>query len=141
MVGGQSDPYTAGIDYLDDTRDRVAEEPIGSSTTPWQFTTDLRLDKSFKIGPLDANVFVMITNLFNRKNIVNVYEFTGSAEDDGFLTDPVRSGTTIANNGGQDYIDMYTAINLVNTQAYWDRLQREIYGNPRQINFGIRLSF
>jgi outer membrane receptor protein involved in Fe transport len=141
MVGGQSDPYTAGIDYLDDTRDRVAEEPIGSSTTPWQFTTDLRLDKSFKIGPLDANVFVMVTNLFNRKNIVNVYEFTGSAEDDGFLTDPVRSGTTIANNGGQDYIDMYTAINLVNTQAYWDRLQREIYGNPRQINFGIRLSF
>jgi len=141
MVGGQADPYTAGIDYLDDTRDRVAEEPIGASTTPWQFTTDLRLDKSFKIGGLDANVFVMVTNLFNRKNVVNVYEFTGSAEDDGFLTDPIRSQTTIDAYGDQDYIDMYTAINLVNTQAYWDRLQREIYGNPRQINFGIRLSF
>ena len=141
MVGGQADPYTAGIDYLDDTRDRVAEEPIGASTTPWQFTTDLRLDKSFKLGSLDATVFVMVTNLFNRKNVVNVYEFTGSAEDDGFLSDPIRSATTIENNGRQDYIDMYTAINLVNTQAYWDKLQREIYGNPRQINFGIRLSF
>jgi len=140
-VGGQSDPYTAGIDYMDDTRDRMALEPIGSSTTPWQFTTDLRLDKSFKLGALDANVFVMVTNLFNRKNVVNVYEFTGNAEDDGFLTDPVRSGTTIANNGGQDYIDMYTAINLVNGQAYWESIQRELYGNPRQINLGVRLSF
>lgn len=141
MVGGQSDPYTAGIDYMDDTRDRVAEEPIGASTTPWQFTADLRLDKSFKLGGLDANVYVMVTNLFNRKNVVNVYEFTGNAEDDGFLTDPVRSQTTIDNNGGQDYIDMYTAINLVNGQAYWDSINRELYGNPRQINFGVRLSF
>ena len=140
-VGGQSDPYTAGIDYMDDTRDRVALEPIGASTTPWQFTTDLRLDKSFMIGSLDANVFVMVTNLFNRKNVVNVYEFTGNAEDDGFLTDPVRSTTTIANNGGQDYVDMYTAINLVNGQAYWDSINRELFGNPRQINFGVRLSF
>jgi outer membrane receptor protein involved in Fe transport len=140
-VGGQSDPYTAGIDYMDDTRDRIALEPIGASTTPWQFTTDLRLDKSFMIGSLDANVFVMVTNLFNRKNIVNVYEFTGNAEDDGFLSDPVRSATTIANNGEQDYIDMYTAINLVNGQAYWDSISRELFGNPRQITFGVRLSF
>lgn len=140
-IGGQSDPYTAGIDYMDDTRDRVALEPLGSSKTPWQFNTDLRLDKSLKIGGFDANVFVTVTNLFNRKNVVNVYEFTGNAEDDGFLTDPVRSTTTIANNGGQDYIDMYTAINLVNGQAYWDSVGRELYGNPRQISFGVRLSF
>ncbi|MEA2076551.1 MAG: TonB-dependent receptor [Candidatus Marinimicrobia bacterium] len=139
--GGQSDPYTAGIDYMDDTRDRQTLEPLGSSTTPWQFTTDLRLDKSFKFGSLDANVFVTVTNLFNRKNVVNVYEFTGNAEDDGYLTDPVRSGTTIANNGGQDYIDMYTAINLVNGQAYWDNIAKELYSNPRQIKFGIRLAF
>lgn len=140
-VGGQTDPYTAGIDYMHDTRSRVALEPIGSSTTPWQFTTDLRLDKSFILGSLNANVFVTVTNLFNRKNIVNVYEFTGSAENDGYLVDPVRSATTIANFGGQDYIDMYTAINLVNGQAYWDQIGRELYGNPRQINFGVRLTF
>ena len=141
LVGGQAEPYTAGVDYMDDTRNRLALEPVGSSTTPWQFTTDLRLDKSFKLGGLDANVFVMVTNLFNRKNVVNVYELTGNAEDDGFLTDPIRSATTIATSGDQDYIDMYTAINLVNGQAYWDSVERELYGNPRQINFGVRLSF
>ncbi|MCK4529656.1 MAG: TonB-dependent receptor, partial [Candidatus Marinimicrobia bacterium] len=141
FAGGQTDPYTAGIDYMHDTRSRVALEPVGSSMTPWQFYTDLRVDKSFKFGGLDANVFVTVTNLFNRKNVVNVYEFTGNAEDDGYLVDPVRSGTTIDNNGGQDYIDMYTAINLVNSQSYWDQIGRELYGNPRQINFGVRLAF
>ncbi|MCF7832531.1 MAG: TonB-dependent receptor [Candidatus Marinimicrobia bacterium] len=145
LVGGQSDPYTAGIDYMDDTRSRIALEPVGSSTTPWQFTTDLRVDKSFKLGSFDANLFVMVTNLFNRKNVVNVYELTGNAEDDGYLSNSVRSQTTIDNYGGQEYIDMYTAINLVNGQAYWDRLSyahnSELYGDPRQISVGVRLSF
>lgn len=141
LVGGQTDPYVAGVDYMYDTRNRIAEEPIGASKTPWQFYTDLRVDKTFKLGGLNANVFMTVTNLFNRKNVVNVYEFTGNAEDDGFLTDPVRSETIIANNGGQDYVDMYTAINLVNGQAYWEHVGRELYGNPRQINVGVRLSF
>lgn len=141
LIGGQSDPYTAGIDYMQDTRNRIAREPIGSSKTPWQFYTDLRLDKSFILGGFKANVFVMVTNLFNRKNVVNVYEFTGNAYDDGYLTDPVRSDPNKNAYGGQDYVDMYTAINLVNGQAYWDNVGRELYCNPRQINFGIRLSF
>lgn len=140
-VGGQADPYTAGIDYMQDTRSRIAVEPLGSSKTPWQFYADLRVDKSFILGGMNANVFVTVTNLFNRKNVINVYELTGNAADDGFLSDPVRSGANVANNGGDEYIDMYTAINLVNGQAYWDRIGRELYGTPRQINVGFRLSF
>ncbi len=140
-VGGQSDPYTAGIDYMQDTRDRIAAEPIGSSQTPWIYYTDLRLDKSFDIGRIRGMVYVMVNNLFNRKNVVNVYEKTGSASDDGFLSDPTYSATTIAANGGQQYIDMYTAINLNNAQAYWDNIAREIYGEPRQIFFGVKFDF
>jgi hypothetical protein len=73
--------------------------------------------------------------------VVNVYEKTGSASDDGFLSDPTYSATTIAANGGQQYIDMYTAINLNNAQAYWDNIAREIYGEPRQIFFGVKFDF
>jgi outer membrane receptor protein involved in Fe transport len=140
-VGGQSDPYTAGIDYMLDTRDRIAAEPIGSSTTPWTYYTDLRLDKSFDISRFRGTVYILVNNLFNRKNVVNVYEKTGSAEDDGFLSDPIYSATTIAANGGQQYIDMYTAINLKNAQAYWDNINKEIYGEPRQIFFGVKFEF
>ncbi len=140
-IGGQADPYTAGIDYMDDTRTRHALEPVGSSTTPWTLTTDLRLDKSFDIGRFRATAYVIVNNLFNAKNVLNVYEMTGSAEDDGFLTDPERSGKTISAYGGQNYIDMYRAINLKNGQAYWNSIGRQLYGTPRQIHFGIKFMF
>lgn len=140
-IGGQADPYTAGIDYMDDTRTRHALEPVGASTTPWTFTTDLRLDKSFDIGRFKATAYVIVNNIFNTQNILNVYESTGSAEDDGFLSDPERSQATVSAYGGQDYIDMYRAINLENGQAYWDSIVRELYGTPRQIHFGVKFMF
>ncbi len=46
--GGQADPYTAGTDYMQDTRSREAVEPMGASTTPWNYNIDLRLDKSIQ---------------------------------------------------------------------------------------------
>lgn len=140
-IGGQTDPYTAGIDYMQDTRDRLAAEPIGSSMTPWTFYTDLRLDKTFEVMNVRLTAYVLVNNLFNRKNVINVYEKTGSAEDDGFLSQPNYSATTIATNGGQQYIDLYNAINLTNGQAYWANIGRELYGNPRQIFFGVKLNF
>ncbi|MBN2279273.1 MAG: TonB-dependent receptor [Candidatus Marinimicrobia bacterium] len=140
-IGGQADPYTAGIDYMDDTRTRHALEPVGSSTTPWTFTTDLRLDKSFDIGRFKATAYIIVNNLFNKKNVLNVYESTGSADNDGFLSDLERSQSTINSYGGQNYIDMYRAINLKNGQAYWNSIGRQLWDNPRQIHFGIKFSF
>ena len=140
-LGGQADPYTAGIDYMDDTRTRHALESVGSSGTPWTFTTDVKLDKTFNIGRFRATGYVIVNNIFNRKNVINVYEMTGSAEDDGYLSDPERSQTTINNYGGQNYIDMYRAINLTNGQSYWNSIGRELYGTPRQIHLGIKFMF
>ena len=140
-IGGQTDPYTAGIDYMFDTRDRLAAEPIGSSTTPWTFYTDLRLDKAFQIMNFRITAYVLVNNLFNRQNVINVFEKTGNAEDDGFLSQPNYSATTISANGGQEYIDLYSAINLANGQAYWDSIGRELWANPRQIFFGLKFDF
>ena len=138
--GGQVDPYSAGVDYMLDTRWRQAMEAVGSSITPWTFNADLRLDKSFYIGPVKATAYVIVNNLFNRKNTINVYQRTGNAEDDGYLSDPNYSQTAINANNGQQYIDMYTAINLVNGQSYWYRVG-DLYGTPRQIFFGIKIAF
>ncbi len=140
-AGGQSDPYTAGVDYMYDTRARVAAEPLGSSTTPWTFNTDLKLDKSFDIAKVRCTAYLIVTNLFNRKNVINVYEKTGSASDDGFLSDADISAATVANNGGREYIDLYRAINLENGQAYWDEVGKQLYSHPRQIFFGVKFSF
>ncbi len=139
--GGQTNPYTAGVDYMFDTRSRVALEPLNRSVTPWTYLLDLRLDKSFNVyNNLNATVYVRVNNLLNTKNVINVFQKTGSAEDDGFLSDPSVSGATVQRLG-QTYVDMYKAINLVDGGAYRSQLGRELYGTPRMIFFGIRLSY
>ncbi|RMG67420.1 MAG: hypothetical protein D6715_04850 [Calditrichaeota bacterium] len=142
LPGGQVDPFTAGTDYMLDTRTRKALEPVNSSRTPWIFNVDLRVDKTFTIqGFADVTLYSRVTNLFNNKNVINVYEATGSADDDGFLSDRSRSQATIDAFGGDQYIAMYRAINLENGQAYWTQLGRQLYGHPRQILFGIKINY
>jgi len=140
--GGQVNAYSAGVDYMNDTRSREALEPINDSQTPWTSRIDLRFDKSFKImDMLQAMVYVRVTNLLDTKNVINVFQYSGSAQDDGFINDPVRAKAFINGNGGQDYIDMYRTINLTNGQAYWDQVGLQLLGTPRQIWLGIKLIY
>lgn len=140
---GQVSPYDAGVDYMLDTRVRTAKEPMNSSTTPWNYTVDLRLDKTFKItGKLGATVYMRVQNLFNTKNVINVYQLTGSADDDGFISNPELSSSFVnAPNRGEQYVALYHAINTVNGQAYWDSLGLQLWGHPRQIFFGLKLMY
>jgi hypothetical protein len=139
--GGQVNAYDAAVDYMLDTRSREAREPINSSSTPWVFNTDLRLDKSFDVTEeISATLYMRVTNLFNSKNPINVYQATGSASDDGHLANPDYSAAWI-DTYGADYVDMYKAINQENGQAYLDFLGQELYSQPRQILFGIKLVY
>ncbi len=142
LVGGQADPYTAGTDYMADTRSRKAREALGASTTPWNFLTDLRIDKAFNLtDKLRATLYMRVQNFFNSKNVINVFPNTGSADDDGFISNRAISQATIDANGGEEYVQLYRAINLENGQAYWDATGNELYGSPRQIFFGIKLNY
>jgi hypothetical protein len=139
--GGQADPYTAGTDYMFDTRSREALESINASTTPWNFNVDLRLDKTFEIyDQLMATAYIRVTNLFNTKNVVNVFQTTGTANDDGYISNPILY-ETFFNAYGAEYLDLYKAMNIDNGQAYLDQTGRELYGTPRQIFLGLKLSY
>jgi hypothetical protein len=144
-AGGQSGAYDSGVDYMNDTRSRQAIIPINSAITPWQFNMDLRLDKTFKVyDKLQATVYMRVLNLLNNKNIENIFQVTGSAEDDGWISGVIsqdRFNSIKNGNGGEDYVNMYRAINLENGQAYWDILGLQLYNNPRQIFFGIKLTY
>ncbi len=75
---------------------------INGSNTPWQFQCDLRIDKTFMFNmnknakdkdgnaksakPGYLTVYLDIQNLFNFKNVISVYDYTGNAEDDGYLS-------------------------------------------------------
>jgi outer membrane receptor protein involved in Fe transport len=83
-------PYTAKL---------VADKLGGSGTIgdingarlPWKYNFDLRIDKSFNItkkenSNLAFNLFLRVQNVLNTANVLGVYSYSGSADDDGYLS-------------------------------------------------------
>jgi outer membrane receptor protein involved in Fe transport len=56
---------------------------VNSARKPWSLNTDMRVTKELKVLGLGAQIAWEVTNLFNRKNVVDVYSYTGSPIDDG----------------------------------------------------------
>lgn len=144
-------PFTTGkggADLEGDARDRSPVEALNNSTTPWVFQFDLRLDKTINLfNKLNANIYVYVINVFDTKNIENVFLRTGSTTDDGYLSDPALGGKLIETNG-PEYAALYRAINI----DYYEQWQVAnnggpittsplFFGPPRQIRFGIRLEY
>lgn len=130
---GQSDPWTVGVEPQNDRRYSYPTEPVNSSTTPFYFNIDLQVSKMFKVGPLGLELYVNVLNLLNSKHVVMVYPTTGSAQDDGFLSNPLSAGYRQIPN----YEAFYRAINLENRWAAYGPIG-DLYGSPRQIRVGVR---
>lgn len=123
-----------------DNRFRSPIEPVNSSTTPWTYQIDLRIDKSFTVvDKLRANIYLLVINLLDTKNVTNVFLRTGTATDDGYLSDP-NLGGTLRSYQRADYEAMYKAINIDYYQAYQTNVG-VLYGPPRQIRLGVQLEY
>lgn len=79
-------------------------EPINSSTMPWLKNVDLRLTKGFRLGGLDVTVYGQATNLFNWRNVQNLYIETGDVVNtvhrDRYLSEQVLNLETQASTAG-----------------------------------------
>jgi len=127
---------------LRDRRNSFPVEPIGNSFTPWVLTSNLKLDMNIMIGNINASLYIYVSNLYNKRNVLQVYARTGDDYDDGFLSDPELSGL-IVEALGNTYVALYEAINLQNRQ-HWiaaNGLDADIFGPPRQIRFGMLFRF
>ncbi len=105
-------------------------EDINSSTAPWNFQLDLKLDKVVNVfGNGTMDIYVWVVNVLNIQNIVNIYPATGLPNDDGYFSTP----------GGQNYVDTYgpEAKKLYNYLI--DNAAN--YGTPRIIRVGAKLMF
>ena len=123
-----------------DNRFRSPIEALNSSTTPWTYQIDLKIDKSFLIvDKLRANIYLFVINLLDTKNVTNVFLRTGTATDDGYLSDPSLGGT-LKPYQRADYEAMYKAINIDYYQAYQTNVG-VLYGPPRQVRLGIQLEY
>ncbi|HND87248.1 MAG TPA: outer membrane beta-barrel protein [Saprospiraceae bacterium] len=139
LIGASGRPYTA--------RQRPTrfggEGTIGAingNRKPWRMQLDLRVDKSFKLTaagkrPLNLNVYFRVSNLLNRKNVVDVFPVTGSATDAGWLaTGEARSIISNFATEGRN-TDSYVA-------AYtWALLDPNNYALPRRMYIGAAFEF
>ncbi len=126
---------------MKDGRSRKPLEPLNASITPWNFNVDLKIDKTIDLtNNIRLTLYARILNLFNRRNILNVYQINGRAENDGVINSDYYS-KAFRKNLGEKFTELYNAINIENGQAYWDFLGRQLYGHPRQILLGVKVSY
>jgi hypothetical protein len=151
-------PYTKGTGAADlegDARNRTPIEPLNTSSTPSTFQVDLGLDKTFTIyDRLAASIYIRVTNLFDAANVDNVFLRTGSATDDGFISDPALVAQLLETYGPQ-YEEVYRAINIDYAEQWrnagggaagdgggiYQGLNAYMYGPPRSIILGLKLSY
>jgi len=114
---------------------------LNGSRLPTTTRLDLQIDQSFpirlgtdadgnkKMGNL--NIYLWIANLINTQNIINVYRYTGSPDDDGYLADP---------RGEQDIKSRLDPDSFV---YYYNTSMRTPlnYGRARTIRLGLRFDF
>lgn len=136
--GGQQGPESGAILNDIDARSRQPLEAINNSTTPMNFNFDLRIDKTITFSGLNFNLYCYVQNLFNTKNVINVYYRTGNAYDDGYLTNPDLSEKVIEGLGPR-YVELYKVINLQNRTHQWAFNGVDLFSAPRQIRFGVRV--
>jgi hypothetical protein len=115
---------------------------INGARLPWQFSLDMQVDKNFgfRVGEdkekgkgraLNLNVYVWVTNLLNTRNIIGVYRFTGTPNDDGYLSS-AQFQTTINSQTDPSSFRNYYSMYVNNPYNL---------GAPRQIRLGMRLDF
>ncbi len=109
---------------------------LNGARKPWNFTINLRVDKNFDIGNrLGLNVYCRVSNLLDRRNVINVYSATGSPEDDGYLRTPQGQSQLRAIESSQREL-------LAFLESYqWRILNPNFYSLPRRIYVGAILDF
>ena len=138
--GGMGQRAADGGAILADARSREPQEPVGSSTTPWQRYANLKVDYNLSLGGVGVTLFAYVNNLFDTKNVINVYSRSGNAYDDGFLTDPALSTEIVAANG-QDYVDLYRNVNLENRQHFMGDFGLDVFATPQIVKMGVSVNF
>ncbi len=111
---------------------------INGSRLPWQFRIDMRLNKQWDVKygkdknkTLGMEVYIQVQNLLDTRNVLNVYPYSGSADDDGYLTSAQAQNVIESQISSQSFIDLYN-VAVVNPFNY---------SLPRRTRLGIMVNF
>lgn len=108
---------------------------INGSYLPWQYRLDARVDKQFPVKvknhPCGITVYLQATNVLNTENVLNVFKYTGSATDDGFLASAQGQQAVATATSPQAYSDQYKIV-----EQY-----PSFFSLPRLLRLGLEFNF
>ena len=115
------------------------EGSLNGSRLPWRYRLDMRVNKSFDITwgegenlkSASMNIYFQVQNLLNTANLVNVYQYTGNPDDDGYLNSAVGIGDIANQIDPTAFTDLYS-LKLNNPSNYT---------RPRTVRLGVTLDF
>jgi hypothetical protein len=129
-------PYTATQQANEPLSGAGTIGSINGARKPWNFTLNLRVDKNFSLGErMGLNIYCRVSNLLDRRNIINVYSVTGAADDDGYLTGPIGVGQINDLESTQREVSAYLA------SYQWRLLNPNFFSLPRRIYLGAIFDF
>jgi len=115
--------FGSGMPYTRIGKDGSTGE-LNGERMPYTLRFDLRFDKQFYLSSANSNfvtLFAEVENLFDRRNVVSVYENTGEADDNGSLS-----------------------VNESEQEQYWKTLlshDPQNYTSPREVRIGMSYNF
>lgn len=130
-----------GSRYLKDLIFGERLQAFNEESTPWYHRLNLSIDKTITINHNNTlKFYCTVYNLFNRKNILNLYAYTQSTKTDGYLEDENNLKGESAQFTEQ-FVNIYKAVNGENGAALWELTDRQLYDHPRQIHMGVAFGF
>ncbi len=141
MSAGSGVPYSRQSNITQEAASGIndrstLEGSLNGSRLPWQFRVNAKINKEFEIKWSDKksshiNVYVQVQNLFDARNIINVYRATGNPEDDGYLTAAASQNSIESRNDENAFRYLYSlAVN-----------NPEHYSLPRMWRAGLSIKF
>jgi outer membrane cobalamin receptor len=137
---GSGTPYSRSSQVVNEATgasNHLLEGSLNGARLPWQFTTDLQLDRDIplsfgggegdKAKSANLNVYLLVTNVFNTENIVGVYRYTGAPDNDGYLA-------------------VFTDRTQIDPDSFRDLYNAKVmnpfhFGAPRTLRIGVRFDF
>ena len=103
---------------------------------PWGFYFNIVVDKMWPIQVGKRTTFIKaditVNNLFDIRNVLDVFSVTGNPEDNGYLTDPEMQQVINAYLDPTAYRDIYT---ITHQNGTWN------YSSPRTIRVSVSYNF
>lgn len=128
-------PYTATLQPLELSGAGVIGS-LNGARLPWNFVLNLRVDKNFNIGKnMGLNVYCRVSNLLDRRNVIDVYSATGAPDDDGYLASPFGRSQIASIDATQRDVNAFLA------SYQWRMLNPNFFSIPRRIYLGAIFDF